>query len=139
MKNLGSFNLNRVDFQAGTAPVMITQITRFAAGGGIGTLCHYALLWLMVNRNFNPVAASGYGMILGAVVVYLINYYLTFSSSKKHYHALKRFLPMAGIGFCLNTLVLGYALEWFSLPLSQLLATSGQFLFGFSVSRLWVF
>lgn len=120
---------------------MIAQITKFAVGGGIGTFCHFTLLWIMVNGNFNPVVASGCGMISGAVAVYLINFYITFSSSKKHFDALKRFLPMAGVCFFLNTLILVFALECFSLPLplSQMLATSGQFLFGFFISRLWVF
>lgn len=121
--------------------IMIIQITKFAAGGGIGTLCHFTLLWIMANGNFNPIAASACGMIAGAAVVYLTNYYFTFSSSKKHFDALKRFLPMAGIGICLNTMILAFALEFIalSLPLSQMLATSGQFVFGFFISRLWVF
>lgn len=121
--------------------ILISQIIKFAVSGGVGTFCHYVLLWIMVTHNFNPVAASGCGMIAGAVVVYLINYYITFSSSKKHYDTLKRFLPMASTGFCLNTVILGCALECFSmpLPLSQVMATSGQFLFGFYISRLCVF
>lgn len=120
---------------------MIAQFIKFAVSGGMGTFCHYFLLMAMVNRGANPIAASGCGMILGAAVVYLINYYLTFSSPKKHFDALKRFLPMAGVGFCLNTLLLGCALNYFSLPLpfSQMAATLGQFMFGFFVSRLWVF
>lgn len=125
----------------GRASVMLTQIGKFAAGGGLGTLCHYVLLWIMVKNHFNPVAASGCGMIAGAVVVYFINYYLTFSSSKKHFDTMKRFLPMASLGFCLNGLILGCALEYFALPLplSQVMATAGQFLFGFTISSLWVF
>lgn len=120
---------------------MILQLIKFAAGGVIGTFCHYALLMIMVSHNINPLAASGFGMILGAVIVYLINYYFTFSSYKKHYDSLKRFLPMAGIGFCLNMLILGCFMEYFllPLPLSQMMATAGQFIFGFAVSRLWVF
>lgn len=120
---------------------MIAQLIKFAIGGGIGTVCHYSLLMAMVNRGVTPVSASGCGMILGAAVVYLVNYYLTFSSPKKHFDALKRFLPMAGVGLCLNTLLLGCFLNYFSLPLplSQVAATSGQFMFGFFVSRLWVF
>lgn len=122
-------------------PCNACRISKFALGGGIGTLCHYVLLWVMVNLGFNPLAASGCGMVLGAAVVYLTNYYLTFSSSRKHYDALKRFLPMASIGFCLNVLIMGWALEFCSLPLwlSQVMATSGQFLFGYSASGLWVF
>lgn len=122
-----------------TVPLMITQLTRFAAGGGIGTCCHYGLLWIMVSHNINPVTASGWGMVLGAVVVYLINYYLTFFSTKKHFESLKRFLPMVVVGFCLNNLILGFTLEYLSLPQSQVAATACQFLFGFLVSRLWVF
>ncbi|SMC98051.1 Putative flippase GtrA (transmembrane translocase of bactoprenol-linked glucose) [Desulfocicer vacuolatum DSM 3385] len=120
---------------------MLTRIGKFVAGGGMGTLCHYVMLWIMVKHHFNPVASSGCGLIAGATVVYIINYYFTFSSSKKHFDAMKRFLPMVVLGFCVNGLILGLALECFALPLplSQVMATAGQFLCGFTISLLWVF
>lgn len=107
----------------------------------MGTLCHYIVLWGLVMHHVEPVAASGCGMLAGAAVVYVINYHITFSSSRRHVDTIKSFLPMAGVGFCLNGIILACALEHFSfsLPVSQIIATAGQFAFGFFISRRWVF
>ena len=80
-------------------------------------------------------------MIAGAAVVYLINYYITFSSAKVHADAIKRFLPTAIAGFSLNECILSGAMTHLSFPLviAQPLATAGQLLFVFCISRLWVF
>ena len=120
---------------------MITQIGKFTGGGLIGTLCHYIILLILVGRRFDPIFASGCGMIGGAIIVYLINYYITFASSKKHVDVMKRFLPMVVVGFYLNHFILGLAMEDLAYPLllSQIIATSGQFIFNFGLSRLWIF
>lgn len=120
---------------------MIAQFGKFAGSGLMGTLCHYAVLFGLVNHHIPPLAASSFGMAAGAVIVYLANYYMTFSSYRRHIDVIKRFLPMLGVGFCLNGLILFGVMEYleFSLAVSQVIATSGQFLFGFIISRQWVF
>jgi putative flippase GtrA len=104
-------------------------------------MCHYAILYILVTHNMDPLTASSLGMIAGAVMVYTLNYHLTFCSSKGHFNAVARFIPMVGIGFCLNGIILTVSMDYLLLPLiiSQLFATAGQFLFGFSISRTWVF
>jgi len=120
---------------------MFHQLKKFAGGGLAGTICHYLILWGMVGRHVDPVIASGCGVVAGAAVVYLTNYYVTFSSARPHVDALKRFLPMAVAGFFLNGWILSGAMSHLSFPLvpAQLCATAGQFLFGFFISRLWVY
>lgn len=120
---------------------MAAMVLKYVTGGVLGTLCHYTILWIMVTHHINPVVASSCGMIAGAVVVYLMGYHLIFSSSKKHCHVMMRFVPVAGTGFCLNLFILGFTLESLSmpLPLSQVAATAGQFMFGFYFNRRWVF
>lgn len=120
---------------------MVTQIGKFFGSGFLGTMCHYAILYVLVKHDMDPLNASSLGMIAGAVVVYIINYYVTFCSSKSHFNSVTRFVPMVGIGFCLNGIILTVSMDYLSLPLmvSQLFATAGQFLFGFSISRTWVF
>jgi putative flippase GtrA len=120
---------------------LVIQLGKFLGSGFLGTLCHYAILYILVTQDMDPLYASTIGMIAGAVMVYTLNYHLTFCSSKGHFNAVARFIPMVGIGFCLNGIILTVSMEHLSLPLmiSQFFATAGQFLFGFSISRTWVF
>ncbi len=120
---------------------MVTQLGKFFGSGFVGTICHYGILCILVNNNLDPVLSSSVGMITGAVIVYFTNYYITFCSSKGHFAAMSRFIPMVGIGFCLNGFILIGFMEHlsFHLPVSQIFATMGQFLFGFFISRIWVF
>jgi len=118
------------------------QAGKFLGSGFLGTVCHYGILWILVNKSLmDPVTASSFGMVAGAVVVYLLNYHITFNSLKKHFGVVSRFVPMVGIGFTLNGSVLYIAIHFFSLPLvlSQVLATTAQFFSGFYISRKWVF
>jgi putative flippase GtrA len=115
---------------------------KFLGSGFLGTVCHYGILWILVNKGLmDPVVASSFGMVAGAVVVYLLNFHITFNSPKKHFGAVSRFVPMVGIGFTLNGSILYIAIHFLALPLilSQVLATAAQFFFGFYVSRKWVF
>lgn len=120
---------------------VVTQIGKFFGSGFLGTICHYGLLCILVNHDLDPLIASSIGMIIGAVIVYVMNYHITFCSSKSHFNTINRFIPMVGIGFCLNGIILTVSMEYLSFPLtvSQLFATAGQFLFGFFISRIWVF
>lgn len=115
---------------------------KFLGSGFLGTMCHYGILWILVNKSLmDPVTASSFGMVAGAVVVYLLNYHVTFNSPKKHFGVVSRFVPMVGIGFTLNGSILYIAIHFFTLPLilSQVLATAAQFFLGFYISRKWVF
>jgi putative flippase GtrA len=120
----------------------IKLIGKFLGSGFAGTMFHYAILLVLVNtHHLSPVTASSIGMFAGAVIVYVLNYHITFCSSKNHIKALTRFIPMVMTGFIINGLILTGAMEYLSMPLiiSQILATFGQFLFGFCISKTWIF
>ena len=128
----GDLNMKPVFQQAG----------KFIGSGFLGTTAHYAILASLVkNTQVNPVRASSVGMLSGAVIIYFINYHITFHSSKNHVGVLNRFLPMVGAGFVLNWFIITLCMNYLSLPLavSQPIATIGQFLFNFSISRIWIF
>ncbi len=108
----------------------------------LGTAAHFSLMALLVQRfDLNPVGASFCGAVLGAAIIYWFNFYVTFCSTTPHQRALVRFAAMATAGALINGLVLTLALDGWSWPLvsSQVLATALQFLFGFFVSRLWIY
>jgi len=107
-----------------------------------GTAAHFSLMALLVQRvDLKPVGASFCGAVLGATIIYWLNFHVTFRSTIPHQRALVRFIAMATAGALINVLILTLALGGWGWPLvpSQALATAMQFLFGFFVSRLWIY
>jgi len=97
----------------------------------LGTAAHCSLMALLVQRvDLKPVGASFCGAVLGATIIYWLNFHVTFRSTIPHQRAL-----------VINGLILSLALDGWGWPLvpSQALATAIQFLFGFFVSRLWIY
>jgi putative flippase GtrA len=108
----------------------------------LGTAAHFSLMALLVQRvDLNPVGASFCGAVFGATVIYWLNFHVTFRSTTPHQRALVRFAAMATAGALINMMVLTLALDGWGWPLvlSQVLATAMQFIFGFFVSRLWIY
>lgn len=124
---------------------LVYRISRQAAAylgvSFLGTAAHFSLMTLMVwGFDLPPVAATGCGAILGAAIIYWLNFHFTFRSSTSHQKAVVRFVAMAAAGALINGLVLASALGagWRLVP-SQVLATAIQFCFGFMVSRWWIY
>lgn len=119
-----------------------TQFLRFAMVGATGTAVQYLVLWVGVERCGQGVAAaSGAGYVLGALVNYALNYFLTFGSEQPHLHAARRYFTLLGVGWCANT-----GLVWLLVRdphwhywAAQALATALGLLWNFAGSRWWVF
>jgi putative flippase GtrA len=120
----------------------ISQFLRFAAVGAVGTLAHYAVLWLATDRLGWPAAwASGAGCVLGSVVNYLLNFCFTFASRKSHVEAAAKFYIVVGTGWFINTALMGLLadrLGW-NVWLAQVLTTAIGLSWNFGGSKLWVF
>ena len=109
----------------------------FAAVGG-----HYATTIAGVEiLDARPLAASAAGFCVGAVIKYLLNYFLAFRSAEKHSAALAKFAVTLAVFFALNALVFwvlhsGLGLHYI---VAQVLTTGVLVLPGYFLSRLWVF
>lgn len=118
------------------------QFMRFAAVGAVGTLAHYAVLWLGADwLGGQPIWASAAGNLLGSVVNYLLNYRFTFASSKSHLDAASKFYVIAVTGWLINTGLMGLLTAWLfwnHWP-AQLLTTVICLLWNFAGSKLWAF
>lgn len=107
-----------------------------------GTLVHYSLLIILIRSlTLKPLWASTSGAIAGALVIYVLNYFVTFRSIKGHLSASSRFFLVAAICTVVNGWMLNIALtqmNW-SLAPAQVFATGAQFSIGFAIHRVWTF
>ena len=118
------------------------SIPMYVGAGGIATGCHYVTTIALVELiGARPVAASALGFAVGAVVKYVLNYFVAFRSEERHGIALPRFAAMLAVLLALNTLVFALLNEGAGLHymVSQVLTTVLLIPPGYLVSRLCVF
>lgn len=114
----------------------------YTAVGLIGTVCQYAILITLVQSlRVDPVVSSAVGFSAGAVTNYFANYYITFRSSKRHWHTLTQFLLVAVCGLLVNTVVMGVLTRALHLHylIGQVVATGTVVVITFLANRLWTF
>jgi putative flippase GtrA len=118
-----------------------TQFTKFLAVGGAGTVVHYLILIFQVSSmHIAPGPAAFAGAAAGAVVVYVLNYRITFASHAGHAHTLPRFVAVAVVAASLNGGLVGLLTKSGVHFLSaQVAATAIVLVFNFIVSKLWIF
>ena len=118
------------------------QFSTFTLVGVVGTIVHYLVMAVMIEAYaLPPVPSSATGFLTSAVVSYLLNYKITFSSRIRHRLALPRFLVVGTIGLALNTLLVGALsgpanLHWL---IAQVVATLVVLCWNFGANRVWTF
>jgi putative flippase GtrA len=114
----------------------------YAAAGGVGTACQYAVLILLVQGGLSgPVPASAAGALAGAIVNYGLNYWITFKSQAGHLQTASRFGLIAAAGIALNTglmhlLTVQLALNYL---LAQIFSSAAVLVLTYSANTLWTF
>lgn len=121
---------------------MIKLFSKYTFAGAAGTLIHYFLLILMVEiLHTHATIAAFSGATLGALINYLINYYLVFRSQKSHRTAITRFFIIATLGVLLSTslvhYITGYEPNWYLG--GQIAATLLYLLLGFWINKRYTF
>jgi len=118
------------------------QLGSYLVASCVGTAGHYLVLFgLVQGAGLDPVVASTCGALTGAVIIYLLSYFMVFKSGRRHREAFARFLLIAVLGIVLNGLVFGAlsrVLPWHYLVL-QVVTTMIVFLSNFSLNRCWTF
>jgi putative flippase GtrA len=87
------------------------------------------------------VASSVLGFILGAIVSYLLNYRITFTSSAPHLTTIPKFFFVASVGALVNTALMSalvHLIEFHYLP-SQIISTVIVFFWSYLANRYWTF
>ena len=117
------------------------QFVKFAAGGAVGTACHYATLIVWVEALGWPVTPGALaGYCVGALVNYGIARRFVFASRRPHVAALPRFALTAALGAAINTSIVGLLFQaGLHYLVAQVLATAAVLLWNFVVNRNWTF
>jgi putative flippase GtrA len=117
------------------------QFMRFLTVGGIATGVQFALLILFVELGLLPkVAASAVAYGMATIVNYLLNYYLTFASTKRHREAFSKFVVVVAIGLSVNTLSFWVLLNLINFYLfAQVGATLITLLVNFLLHKHWIY
>ena len=120
----------------------IGQFLMFAGIGAIGTIGHYTVLIVLVQFwSVDPVFASSFGFVVGAVINYILNYHFTFQSDKQHAEALTKFLIVATIGAGINGFIMYIGVEntRINYLVIQVFATLVVLIWNFVVNKVWTF
>lgn len=84
-------------------PRQSRQLMAYVLAGGITAVAHYGVLVGLVElAHVDPVPATLAGFVVGAVVSYLLNRWLTFEATHSHAQASWRFGLIAAGGFALT-------------------------------------
>lgn len=118
------------------------EMSRYLTASVIGTIAHYGLMMVLVYlASVDEVVASTCGAILGAAIIYVLNYYVTFQSTRKHQVAATRFALVAALSVVMNGLILKGLLTWFDwhTMLLQGITTLLVFSLTYVLNRTWTF
>lgn len=120
----------------------IRHFLLFAALGAVGTLVQYTVLVALVQGlGVQAVLASTLGFLSGGVVNYSLARTIAFRSSKPHHEAATKFFLIAGVGLCLNALLMTGFTGGLGLPylLAQVLTTGLLLFWHYAGNALWTF
>ena len=117
------------------------QLKRFVMSGGGATLLHLSSMTLLVWLGINAIFATTFGMVLGAVVNYIFQYYYTFDSNAKHHTSIFKYCLGVAISFASNMLLftLFYTLIHFNALVSQLMTSALVAIQNYCIYKKFVF
>jgi putative flippase GtrA len=118
------------------------QFFTFAGIGAIGTGGHYAILLLLVQViSTDPVFASTVGFTVGALINYILNYRITFSSNKRHRETLTKFFSVAALGAVINGAIMSVGINMYDVHylIIQMIATCIVLALNFTANKYWTF
>ena len=108
-------------------PRQSRQLAAYGLAGGITAVAHYAtLIGLVELGRVDPVPATLAGFVLGAIISYALNRWLTFDATRSHAQAGWRFALIAAGGFVLTGILMHFFVARAGLPyLPMQLVTTG--------------
>ena len=108
-------------------PRQFRQLATYVLAGGLTAVVHYGVLIGLVElAHVDPVLATLAGFVLGAVVSYSLNRWLTFDATHSHAQATWRFGLIALGGFVLTGILMHLFVARAGLPyLPMQLVTTG--------------
>jgi putative flippase GtrA len=98
-------------------PRQTRQLLAYVFAGGLTAVAHYGVLVGLVElARVDPVPATLAGFVVGAVVSYALNRWMTFEATRSHAQASWRFGLIAVGGFGLTWMLMHLFVTRLSLP-----------------------
>jgi putative flippase GtrA len=123
-------------------PTVFVQLTKAGLGGGLSTLLHYFVLFILSSYfNISSVFGSGLGYVSGAVLGYFLNRKMVFAFKGSNGRSALRYGFVVVFGFALNltTVAICTGLLGLGLWLGQVVATGLVFFSSFLLNKSWSF
>ena len=133
---------DRGEVKLGSYKSLALELSRYLTASVIGTVAHYCLMMALIYlATIDEVVASTCGAIVGAAIIYVLNYYVTFQSTKTHQVAATRFALVAFLSVVMNGFILKGLLTWLDwhTMLLQGLTTLLVFSLTYMLNRTWTF
>lgn len=114
---------------------------RFLFVGGTATLLQLGLLTLFIETELlAPVISSALSYSISAIYNYLLNYYLTFASTRTHLETFPKFLLVASFGVGVNTITFAALLQLTGYYLfAQCVAIVVTLLLNYTLHKYWIY
>ena len=119
-----------------------SEISKYALVGLVGTSVHYMVMATLISIfSVGLILSSTSGAIAGALVNYLLNYFYTFQSHKRHQYAVMIFWLVAAFGWSINAILLMFSENVLNINIipAQITTTFIVFLLTCFMNRLWTF
>ena len=98
-------------------PRQLRQLLAYVVAGGLTAVAHYGVLIGLVElAHVDPVPATLAGFVVGALVSYALNRWMTFDATRGHAQAGWRFALIAAGGFGLTGLLMHLFVARLGLP-----------------------
>ncbi|CAN1541009.1 COG2246 Predicted membrane protein [Rhabdaerophilaceae bacterium] len=118
------------------------QFAAFFGVGLIAAIVHYGLLIALVELGrIAVIPATLAGYVAGGFVSYVLNRALTYDAQRGHAAAGWRFTLVAGVGFGLTWLLMGFLHGQQGIPylLAQVITTGIVLIWSFLAHKFWSF
>lgn len=123
-------------------PRQTRQLLAYVFAGGLTAVAHYGVLVGLVElAHVDPVPATLAGFVVGAVVSYALNRWMTFEATRSHAQATWRFGLIAVGGFGLTWVLMHLFVTRLGLPYlpMQLVTTGFVMVFSFLGHKFFSF
>lgn len=123
-------------------PRQFRQLLAYVFAGGLTAVAHYGVLVGLVElARVDPVPATLAGFIVGALVSYTLNRWMTFDATRGHVEAGWRFAVIAAGGFVLTGILMHVFVSRAGLPYlpMQIVTTGVVMVFSFLGHKFFSF
>ena len=114
---------------------------KFIISGGSATISHLSAMAFLVWIGVTPLISTSAGVIVGAIVNYVLQYYYTFDANVDHKKSIKNYIITVGLSFTSNFILFWVFHHLFGINIifSQLLTSATVAIQNYIIYKKFVF